>query len=70
MNIFILLVLAFASSNAHLVSRRSADLVPRDPNINNTATVDLSVTRGRPRHLASGFIYGIPDKPNQIPDHW
>ncbi|KAF4445694.1 hypothetical protein F53441_10600 [Fusarium austroafricanum] len=41
----------------------------------NTATVDLSKGRGPPGHLASGFIYGIPDSgfgqsPTQIPDHF
>lgn len=39
----------------------------------NTAIVDLSVNRGAPKHLASGFIYGEPDtpaSPNQIPDHF
>lgn len=38
--------------------------------IQGTATVDLSVNKGAPAHLASGFIYGIPDTPNQIPDHF
>ncbi|KAK0494782.1 glycoside hydrolase family 39 protein [Armillaria luteobubalina] len=33
-------------------------------------TVDLSTNLGTPLHLASGFIYGIPDTPNQIPDHF
>ncbi|KAI9655101.1 MAG: hypothetical protein M1821_005584 [Bathelium mastoideum] len=36
----------------------------------NTAVVDLSVNKGTPQHLASGFIYGIPDSPanpSQIP---
>lgn len=32
--------------------------------------VDLSVQRGTPQHLASGFIYGIPDTYGQIPDHY
>jgi hypothetical protein len=31
----------------------------------------LAVTNGAPEHLASGWIYGIPDNyPNQIPSHW
>ncbi|CAK1358865.1 hypothetical protein CB0940_02190 [Cercospora beticola] len=37
----------------------------------NTAVVDLSIKRGTPQHLASGFIYGIPDTSvNQIPAHF
>jgi hypothetical protein len=36
-----------------------------------TASVNLAATRGKPEHLASGFIYGIPDNyPNQIPLQW
>ena len=35
-----------------------------------TATVNLAVSRGSPYHWASGFIYGIPDTPDQVPDHW
>jgi hypothetical protein len=35
-----------------------------------TARVDLDVQTGPPRHLASGILYGIPDKDNQIPDHF
>lgn len=34
------------------------------------AKVDLTVTTGPPRHLASGILYGIPDKPEQIPDRF
>ncbi|KAL6917399.1 hypothetical protein FSST1_008894 [Fusarium sambucinum] len=34
------------------------------------ATVDLTVTTGPPRHLASGILYGIPDKPDQIPERF
>lgn len=33
-----------------------------------TATVTLSSSLGTPSHLASGFIYGIPDTANQIAD--
>ncbi|KAK4031410.1 glycoside hydrolase family 39 protein [Parachaetomium inaequale] len=39
--------------------------------VGQTANVDVSVTRGKPDHLASGWIYGIPDNfPNQIPRSW
>ena len=30
--------------------------------------VNFSNNTGTPKHLASGFIYGIPDTQNQIPD--
>jgi hypothetical protein len=36
----------------------------------NTATVDLTIRRGHSKRLASNFIYGIPDRPNHIPDHF
>lgn len=35
-----------------------------------TATVNLSQMQGAPQHFASGFLYGIPDTPNQIPAHF
>ncbi|SCO50369.1 uncharacterized protein FFMR_10274 [Fusarium fujikuroi] len=49
--------------------------IERRQTLSNTATVDLSKGRGSPKHLASGFIYGIPDSgfgqsPTQIPDHF
>ncbi|KAF4341545.1 glycoside hydrolase family 39 [Fusarium beomiforme] len=52
----------------------SSAIEPRQSS-SNTATVDLSKGRGSPQHLASGFIYGIPDvgfgqSPDQIPDHF
>ncbi|KAL8389050.1 hypothetical protein RB595_008828 [Gaeumannomyces hyphopodioides] len=50
-----------------LATAIAGPLVPRDA---VTATVDLSVSRGAPQQLASGFLYGIPDKEGQIPDHW
>jgi hypothetical protein len=34
------------------------------------ATVDVTLQTGPPRHLASGILYGIPDRPDQIPDHF
>jgi hypothetical protein len=53
---------ASAASAVALEPRQSSDHV---------ASVDLTVTRGKPEHRASGFIYGIPDNfPNQIPLHW
>ncbi|KAF9765367.1 hypothetical protein IL306_002363 [Fusarium sp. DS 682] len=49
--------------------------IERRQTSSNTATVDLSKGRGSPQHLASGFIYGMPDSgfgqsPSQIPDHF
>lgn len=38
--------------------------------LDNVATVYLNNSTGSPHHLASGFIYGLPDTPNQIPDHF
>lgn len=38
--------------------------------VSGTTTVNLSNNTGTPAHLASGFIYGIPDTANQIPDHF
>lgn len=35
-----------------------------------TSIVNLGNNTGTPQHLASGFIYGIPDHPDQIPDHF
>lgn len=37
------------------------------PVVSGTATVRASEPSGFPEHLASGMIYGIPAKPNQIP---
>ncbi|OJJ42551.1 hypothetical protein ASPZODRAFT_76619 [Penicilliopsis zonata CBS 506.65] len=36
----------------------------------DSAVVDLSLSKGSPQHLASGFIYGIPDTYNQVQSHW
>ena len=35
--------------------------------VSGNAAVNLNVNTGTPQHLASGFIYGIPDTANQIP---
>ncbi|KAJ5945958.1 hypothetical protein N7454_002797 [Penicillium verhagenii] len=35
-----------------------------------TATVNLALSKGSPIHWAAGFIYGIPDTADFIPDHW
>jgi hypothetical protein len=47
---------------------------PSDPvkrqNVLGTATVNLAVAQGTPSHLASGFLYGIPDAANQVPSHF
>ncbi|KAL6695331.1 glycoside hydrolase family 39 protein [Trichoderma pleuroticola] len=34
------------------------------------ASINLSQMQGAPQHFASGFLYGIPDTPNQIPAHF
>lgn len=34
------------------------------------AVVDVAVERGPPQQLASGILYGTPDTPDQIPDHF
>lgn len=33
----------------------------------DTAQVNFRNNTGRPQHLASGLLYGLPDTPNQIP---
>lgn len=40
------------------------------PDNQNTATVDLSITRQPSADYAAGILYGLPDTPNQIPDHF
>jgi hypothetical protein len=35
--------------------------------VSGTATVNLAVPQGTPAHRASGFLYGIPDTPGQVP---
>jgi len=58
------------SALAAIVAAGPAALEPRQT-ATQTATVNLAVSKGIPQHLASGFIYGIPDNyPNQIPMHW
>lgn len=32
-----------------------------------TAQVNFANNTGKPQHLASGILYGLPDTPNQIP---
>lgn len=49
--------------------RIGIDRVKRDT-VQGTATVDLAAPSGAPSHLASGFLYGIPDRQNQVPDHF
>ena len=38
--------------------------------VKGVATVDIANLSGAPQHLASGFLYGIPIKQNQVPDHF
>jgi hypothetical protein len=55
-----LVLAASAASATPLMARQVA----------GTTTVTLSNNTGKPAQLASGYIYGIPDAPNQIPDHF
>ncbi|KAL5341058.1 glycoside hydrolase superfamily [Aspergillus crustosus] len=56
----------FGAAAAMAVSERDLETVeaPR------TAHVYLNDRTGPSQHYAAGFIYGIPDTPNQIPDHF
>lgn len=44
-----------------LFTLTTAGPLDRRQTSSNTAVVDLSKQRGQPQHLASGFIYGIPN---------
>lgn len=35
-----------------------------------TSNVYFGDNTGTPQHLASGLLYGVPDAPNQVQDHW
>lgn len=61
-----LLSLTFASTCSAVPT---SDPVKRQ-NVLGTATVNLAVAQGTPSHLASGFLYGIPDAANQVPSHF
>lgn len=61
-------VVQFFAATA-LAAAATADLSRRQSS-STTAVVDLSTNRGGTKHLAAGFIYGIPDSETQIPDHW
>ena len=52
----------WASAHLHGIVKRQSS--------SNTATVDLSKQNGAPQHLASGFIYGIPDAANEVPSRF
>lgn len=48
-----------AATGPHRVERQAAQ---------GTATINLASQIGTPQHSAAGFLYGIPDTPNQILD--
>jgi hypothetical protein len=43
---------------------------PLEKRVFGTSVVNLGNNTGIPGHLASGILYGIPDTPDQIPDHF
>ncbi|KAK4211366.1 glycoside hydrolase superfamily [Rhypophila decipiens] len=58
-------------STVSVIAALSLALAVHAQSASQTAYVDLGVTRGKPEHLASGWIYGMPDNyPNQIPSSW
>ncbi|PGH17720.1 hypothetical protein AJ80_04728 [Polytolypa hystricis UAMH7299] len=61
MKAFTLGLLAAAAASASPLEARQSQ---------STAVLDLAVKRGAPQQLASGVLYGTPDTPNQIPDHF
>lgn len=38
--------------------------------LGGTSHVWLGTNTGEPRFMASGLLLGIPENPDQIPDHW
>lgn len=69
---FLTTVLSFQVTLAATIERSPASnvIAKRATTVSGTAAVRLDKNTGKPQHLASGFIYGIPDTPNQIPDHF
>ncbi|KAJ5285862.1 hypothetical protein N7524_001168 [Penicillium chrysogenum] len=57
---------ALGTASALVISERGVET--RD--VSGTAHVYLKESNGPSQHYASGYIYGIPDTPNQIPDHF
>lgn len=57
--LFTISLLLAAVSGAPTLETRAED----------TAVVHLGTSRGPSGHLASGFIYGIPDERGQIPSN-
>jgi len=53
-----------------LLAAASVVANPLAKRVSGTSIVNLSNNTGYAENLASGFIYGIPDTPNQIPDHF
>ena len=46
------------------------DVHSQRANVRGMATVNVGETAGDPQHLASGFLYGIPIRQNQVPGHF
>jgi hypothetical protein len=69
---FITTLFAFEIAFAAVIERSPAAnaVIEKRATVSGTAVVHLDENTGNPQHLASGFIYGIPDTANQIPDHF
>lgn len=60
----------FALSTCTVSEPAQGHTVEQREEVRGTATVTASIPVGSPRHLASGFLYGIPIRYNQVPSHF
>ncbi|KAF8847539.1 glycoside hydrolase [Acephala macrosclerotiorum] len=60
--------LAFQTAFGAVLGGRVA--IGKRNTVSGTAVVHLDTNTGTPQKLAANFIYGIPDTPDQIPDHF
>lgn len=67
-NMILFQVVQFLAATALTTPSVTTDLSRRQFS-SHTAVVGHSIYRGKPKHSAAGFIYGIADNASQIVDH-